>query len=362
MDELEDDWVMTVNDARTGTFIDYFDTSASTWSTGIAGDGTSSETIKTDDAETPWGPGELAAQFDPNDRLVVRWSGDVPVYGQKIEEFDYSLDDGAFKLSACDLLREGDWRMVDEVSADKYSTLKVVNRNGSGAIRAALDRMQMWSPDWKYPIDLPADGFGDITDEWPFWKNHRISDIIKQIEDRAGVETYLRPYRTTGRNIRFQTLVAPRITGGSTYFDLAAEDLPLSGIHYTVDAKRQVTGILGLGNGTGEDQQTAWAGRGDFHIPIRDIKESFPDLQGAALQGAVDNYYATNIRPVTQWSVGAFTLSDGHAITDALPGRRWDIKSKGDPVIPDGVHALRVIALSGDNSRTVKTEVQSAAT
>lgn len=361
MNEIEDDWSLTVNDARTGTFIDFVDSSASTWSTGIAGDGTSTETIKTDDAETPWGPGDLASMFDPNDRLIVRWWGDVPVYAHKIEEFDYSLDEGTVQISACELIREADWRMVDEVSAAKDSTLVVVGRNASGAIRATLDRMQKWSPNWKYPIDLPADGAGDITDKWPFWKKHRISDIIKQIEDRAGVETYLRPYRTTGRNIRFQTLVAPRITVGSTYFDLTGEDLPLSGIHYKVDAKRQVTGILGLGLGSGEDQWTAWAGRGDFHIPIRDIKESFPDLKEDALQEAVNNYYATNLRPVTQWSIGAFTLSDGHSITEALPARQWDLKSKGDPIIPDDVHTLRVIKISGDNSRTVKTEVQGAA-
>ncbi|MDQ1174164.1 hypothetical protein QE430_002471 [Microbacterium testaceum] len=361
MDDIELDWVLTVNDARTGTFIAYVDSSASTWSTGIAPDGTSTETIKTDDAETPWGPGELAALFDPNDRLLVRWWGDVPVYAHKIEEFDYSRDEATVKLTACELLREADWRLVGQADADKYVTLTITNRSPSGAIRAALERMQFWSVDWKYPIDLPADGAGDITDKWPFWKKNRISDIIKQIEDRAGVETYLRPYRTTGRDIRFETIVAKRITVGATYFDLDAEDLPLSGVHYKVDAKRQVTGIVGVGNGTGEDQETRWAGRGNFHIPIRDVTESFPDLTGDALQKAVDNYYAVNIFPITQWSIGEFILSNGHTITEALPARRWEVKSKGDPVIPDGIHALRVIKISGDNSRTVKTEVQGAA-
>lgn len=359
---MEDDWRVTVHDAKSGAFVAEVQPQSSTWSTSLTGAGQSSETIVVNDAEQPWAQGEIAALFRPHDRLLCRSWGGVPIYAHKIEDYDYSKDAGTVTVAAVDLRAETDWRLVNGVSSVPTFALSVSNRSATGAIRAALNRMMYEGayPDWVYPIDLPADGAGDITDKWEFWRKYRISDIIKQIEDRAGVETYFRPYATGDDGIRFQTRVAPAVTIGASTFNLDADESPLSGVHYKVDGKRQLTGLLGVGNGSGQDQETAWAG-GVVNIPIRDSKQSFPDLTGAALQQATSAYYHANTSPLVQWSIGEFTVSGDWTPVHASPGRVWTVESYGDPVIPDGAHVLRVISVSGGSGRELKVEVQSAA-
>lgn len=358
---MEDEWRLTVHDAKSGNFVQAFQPtdSGSSWATSIAGDGTSTETIVVNDADEPWTPAAVASVFEPNDRLIARWWGDFCMYTQKIEKHSYDRDAGTLVVSTVDLIGETDWRLIDGVANPNTPTLDVVGRSGSGAIRAVLARMMQWEPNWVYPIDLPPDGAGPVTASWPFWKKLRLSDIIKEIEDQTGVETFLRAYGA-GSGVRFQTLVAPKVTVGTSKFNLDAAESPLGSVKYTVDGARQVTGILGLGNGSGQDQETAWAG-GIINVPIRDTKQSFPDLTGSALQAAVNAYYAENVLPVKQWSIGSFTIGDGWTPEHAAPGRVWSIESHGDPVIPDGTVDLRVIKVSGGNGRELSVEVQSAA-
>lgn len=366
---LEAGWNTWVHECSTGNPIERFTSSSSSWSSSLSGDGESTETVVVNDAAEPWDPGAIAEMFQPNARMMVRWWGQptadiptgVPVYAHKIREWDYARDDGRVTVKAVDLIGEADWRMVDGVGAWKYSTLSIAGRTPSGAIAQALARMMQWGPEWQYPIDLPADAPGEISGEWPFWKKFRISDIIREIEDRGGVETFLRPYGTPSGGVRFQTRVGGPITIGGTKFNIDAVETPLGGIHYRVNGARQITGLLGVGNGSGEDQETAWQGGGPFVIPIRDIKETFPDLVGTALQQATDQFFARNVRTVGQWDVGSFTVGAENSPELALPGSVWNLESKGDPVIPDDVHPLRVIKVSGGNGYELKTEVQSAA-
>ncbi|KQT75660.1 hypothetical protein [Microbacterium sp. Leaf436] len=355
----ENGWSLTVNDAITGRFRAHIESADSTWSTSIQGDGTSTETIVTNDADRPWEPGEIDSTFEGNSRLIVRWWGDTPVYAHKIDEYDYDLDAGKLKVQASDLIGEADWRLIDGVGADKFSALTVVNRSASGALRAILARMMQWGPDWEYPIDLPPDGAGDISATWEFWEKYRISDLIGQIEDRSNSELFLRVYSPGDRDIRFEAVVGAPIVRDRVSFKLHADETPLSGVKYRKSRRSQVTGIHGVGNGTGVDQETRWAG--EPRGPIRDTKQTFPDLTGEALQQTVTRYYQANADPRAQWTVGSFTISDEYPPMLALPGTRWDIESIGRQPIPDGDHAMRVIKLSGGNGYELKTEVQDAA-
>ncbi|KQT75408.1 hypothetical protein [Microbacterium sp. Leaf436] len=346
------EWSLTVNDSITGTFRSHVQPAESDWSTSLAGDGTSTEKFVMGDADEPWTEEQIDETFEGNSRLLVRWWGDTPIYAQKIEENDIDYDTMKVKVSASDLIREADWRMIDGVLADKDSTLTITGRSAAGAVRAVFERMTQWGPDWQYPLDLPPDGAGDVGGTWRFWEKFRISDILKQIEDRTGCETFLQVYSPGGRDIRFRVVVGTPIVYGRTVFRLKADESPLSGVKRRKSWRRQVTGILGVGNGTGHDQETRWAGSPAG--PIRDTKESFPDLTGDALQAAVTRYYEANSGPVTQWTVGSFTISDDNPPMLALPGNGWVLETPT-------VHSLRVIKVSGGNGLELKTEVQNAA-
>ncbi|KTS09913.1 hypothetical protein [Microbacterium testaceum] len=361
----EPDWAVTVHDTKSGDYLARISPTDSSWSTSLAGSGESTETIVLNDAETPWTPETVASLFQPHNRMLVRWWGthggghpeDLPILGHKIESDDYNRDKGTLTISAIDLIKETNWRLVDGVGADKHSTLTITNKSPSGAVRAVLARMMQWGPDWEYPIDLPPDGEGDVSGSWPFWKGYTIAEILKEIQDRTGVEIYLRIYAREDGGIRFQTLVGNPITTGSAHFNIDAAETPLSGVTYTLTGRQQITGLQGIGNGTGEDQETR-ASKDTITIPIRDTKKSFDDLAGEPLQQATDTHYRENVDPTAQWNVGAFTISGDDSPAVVMPGSVLELEVHGDPRISDGVHVVRSLRVSGGNGRQVKPEVQ----
>lgn len=349
-----------VHDAITGNEkARVFPTADATWSTNLGGTGQSSWTFVVDDAETGMTGARIADLFLPNARLLaLRWGATV-LGAWKIEDWDYSGDAGTVTVPAVELLRnETKWRMTYGLSEYTLGTLTVTNRSHAGAVRAILSRFKDRSADWNYPIDLPPDGAGSFSQTWEYWKKFTIEDLLVQVESE-GVEIFFRPYLTAGRQLRFETIVAPRVVVGSSSFHLQAEDSPLSGIHYRVSGANQITGGQGTGEGTGQDQPVKFAGGGPYTIPIRDAKQQFPDLAGDRLQEATNAWFAQDRNPTVQWTVDTFTISDDFPPAHALTGRGWKLESKGHPVYPDGVHSLRVIAASGGFGYQIKTEVQS---
>lgn len=328
------------------------------WATNVAGTGQSTWVVKAGPGENEYARDGLDALFTPNARiLALRW-GTVVLGAWKIDDWDYDEDRGIVTVTAVQLRNEAKWRMTYALSNIGLGDLTVTGRSHSGAVRAILARFMQWGSGWAYPIDLPADGAGTFTATWKWWQKLTIEDLITQVEDE-GYEVVLHPYLTGGRQLRFETLVAPTVTKGKSYFHLQAEDRPLSGVHYKLSGANQVTGVHGLGSGTGQDQESAVAGNQTFLIPARDVKIQFPDLTGARLQAATDAARDAGRLPAVQWTVGAFTISDQYGPEHALTGRAWQLESRGHAVYPDGLHQLRVIAASGSWSNQISTEVRS---
>ncbi len=354
-----DEWQVCIHESITGNFIERVFPETFTWSTSLLGDGTGTTTFKVDDTQKQLTRERIWSLFAPNARMIVLRRGSFVAYAGKIDDWDYAKDETTITVSSVELENEWSWRLTYGVNVYTQGTLVVTNRTHSGAARAVLARAMQWSPEWAYPIDLPADASGTFSAQWDFFKKFKISDLLEQIR-AEGYEIYFRPYLDANENLRFQTRVARKITIGASTFILGAEKTPLSGVHYRLDGSRQLTGLQGVGNGTGQDQEVAWAGAGAYAIPIRDAKRDFPDLVGARLQEATNQTVNDEKAPLAQWSVGAFTVGENWPIEHAAVGRSWLIDATGDIAIPDGTHPLRVISASGDLSDTVKVEVQSA--
>jgi hypothetical protein len=333
--------------------------SGAQWSTNLAGTGTCSWVFVANDAETGLRLSDIRSKFTPNSTdLALRW-GTTVLGAWKIEDWDYDEDAGTVTVTGVEIRNETAWRMTYGVGAYELGTLAVANRSHSGAVRAILARFMQWSAEWKYPIDLPADGSGTFTETWPFWKKFTIADLLKQVEDQ-GSEIFLRSY-LSGTQLRFETLVGPRVSNGTSYFHLQAQDSPLGGVHYKLSGAEQLTGGQGLGSGMGEDQPVRWDGGGPYLIPIRDAKREFPDLDGDRLQDATSAWFDSTRDAIAQWTVSKFTTSDEYPPIHAVTGRGWQLESKGHPVFPDGIHPVRVIATSGSFSNIITTEVQHGA-
>ena len=351
-----------VHNAWTGdeiSRVDQFAVDAGTqWATNLAGTGESTWVFRAGDGEDALSGALLDARFLPNARLLALRSGATVLGAWKVEDWDYGDEDGTATVTGVEIRGETKWRMTYGLSDYAGGTLTVTNRSHQGAVRAILARFMQWSPEWVYPIDLPADGAGTFTQTWEYWKKFTIADLLTQIEDE-GYEVLFRPYLTGGRQLRFQVIVAPTVRVGLSTFHLQADVSPLGGVRYKKSGVNQITGAQGLGNGTGQDQPVRYAGAPPYTIPIRDVKRQFPDLEGDRLQAAVNAWYAADKSVAVQWTVGSFTVSDEFPADHALTGRGWQLESKGHPVFPDGLHQLRVIAASGTWSNQIKTEVQS---
>jgi hypothetical protein len=349
-----------IYDMRTGDLIRRVYPYDHGWDTSLKGDGTSTAIFKTDDEDRP---APAVASLRPNARgLAVVW-GDTVEYAGKIEKWKYSRDAQTLTVSTVELRNEMMWRLTYGVNQYPAGTLQITGKSASGAVRAVLARAMQWSAEWALPIDLPPDGQGTISAKWQFWRKMRISDCLQQIEEE-GWEVYLRPYLSNGRTrIRFETIVDRKIHFARTAFHLQAPEIPIDGVEYECDGSLEVTGVQGLGDGMEQDQHTAWAGSTTGQdIIIRDTKKSYPGLVGARLQAATVAGLLEDQDPLYQWSIGRYRLSEKWGAEHAVPGRAWAITSKGDPIIPDDIHEIRVIATSGNiNSLAIGVEVQSAA-
>lgn len=331
------------------------------WSMNIGGTGECSFVFAVEDTDDGLTEADLDRLFLPNATLLsLRWNGTDVVGAWKVEDWDYDEDSSTVTVTGVEIRNEANWRMTYGLSDYPSGTLTVVGRSHQGAVRAILARFMQWSPEWAYPIDLPADGAGTFSAVWEFWKKLTIADLLKQVEDE-GYEVVFRPYLTAARQLRFQVLVAPAVAVGATYFHLQAVDRPLSGVRYKKSGISQITGGQGLGEGSGQDQPVRWAGGGPYTIPIRDAKRDFPDLDGDRLQAATNAWFAEARNVQTQWTVGAFTASDEHSAAKATVASGWQLESSGHRIFPDGRHALRIIALSGTFSNQLKVEVQGGA-
>lgn len=370
---MEPEWSLWIHDSAGNPLqrVDWAEGSDGSFKASIAGDEQSSIVISVNDGEAPWGPGQIADLFAPNKRLLVRWwgvyggahDGDTVMTAHKIQDYQYDRDAGTVSVNAVDfIMGETPWRLVGGVDASKLLNLTITGRSASGAVAQTLARAQQWGIEWVWPVDLPADSPGDFSATYPFWKGYSIEEILGEISSRMGVEIYFRPYATQTGGVRFQTRVAAPVTIGGANFNLDADETPISGVKYRVDGSQQVTGILGIGNGTGEDQEMRWAGGGPFPIPIRDTKKSFQDMSGDALQQATNRSLNENRAPIVQWDIETFVISADYPPDIVAPGRVLNIEVHGDPVIPDGIHTLRVVSVSGGNGRLMKPEVQYAGT
>ncbi|WP_270366139.1 hypothetical protein [Microbacterium algeriense] len=240
---------------------------------------------------------------------------------------------------------------------------RVTDKSHAGALRAVLS----WAtkggtvPGWELPIDLPADAAGGFSATWREEEGLTTNDLIEQIEE-DGAETDLHPYITTDGYLRYQAKAAavkiatagafllPARAPGSIVLDLETEE----------DYAEQMTGVLGFGNGTGQDRLSKFAptsGDGIGDLPVRDVRVNFPDLYDPArLQAAVNAEYAQRRPPIDQWSFSLYI--GGIGPTFAAPTHLLDMHVYGSDFINDGVHTKRVIALSGDMGLIVKPEVQ----
>jgi hypothetical protein len=162
--------------------------------------------------------------------------------------------------------------------------------------------------------------------------------------------------------MRVGSTASPRVIGERFPFVLDAPRCGLTKVLYGRDAIEQYTGIFTLGTGGEADLNVGTIPDAvvlPAIIPARETTQSFKTedrreyLNGYSIGAAAAAY-----RPVDVWDIELLASDPVAPIEKLKRGSVLDVFSDGDLYIPDGWHALRVVAVHCDMSEKVKPTVQ----
>lgn len=354
-------WSYAIHDTRTGAHLLEVQPSACSWTRRLTGSGTGSVDFNLLDSDTAIPRATIRELLKPTARtVVVKWGTHV-AYAGLVTDTSYERDTGVVTANFMELRTLFAKRMTGGVN--QYGAtwnFSYSGRSASGAARAILVRSMAPSSEWNLPIDLPANGTGILSRQVDFYETMTIADLLQEVEDQASVTVDFRPYLTSG-SLRWEVrVVGEAQTFGVTDLPISPAESRATGLTVKLNGQKQVTGVLALGNGTGEDMVTAYApmgGSGATEIPVRDEKRESKDLKTVAqLQQFAAAEYEKWSRVREQLSFRA-RLSDGLTPVMLEPGRLLRMDVRNDPWLPDGVREQRVIALAGDMGLGVTPEV-----
>lgn len=364
-------WRFSIHDTISGAKLLDVQPSSGSWRRVLGGGGQGQHTLQLRAAGEGL-PQNVARQLsEPNAAsLAVCWD-DACLYAGAVIDVGYARSSGVLTLGhnegIREILRNRTTFGVGAISGigPGYGSgdLVVSGRSAAGAVRAILQRgAGQWGGLWALPIDLPPDGAGPISFTWRRWDFHMIDELLEQVE-ALGYEIDFRPYLTAAGALRYQTVVSSKITAGTLEFVATAEKTPVTGLKVKRDGSKQLTGVFMLGKGT-EDKMLK-GGAGNFPgptIPVRDAvrsQKAVADVDRLNEMAAAD--LAAHRYPVEQWDFSLVAETDDGEALDVgalIPGVTIRMLTSGDEFIPDGVHEMRMVAVGGDMTRTLKPEVQ----
>lgn len=202
--------------------------------------------------------------------------------------------------------------------------------------------------------------------------NHRCSDILRAIANSAGgPDMQFRPYLTEdGQHIRFRFLAG---SDGDIFLHqdkrlslsyAAGEAGTLENV--SVDRAQPVQRVYGVGAGTGSGTLTFLAE--DLTLVSQSdgwplVEYTYQDSKAeeiAMLRSGATGLLQANGRPLMQvkGEINAFDMDASgmplHALGSFWPGEMFDVSMQGFPDMPDGVYAMRLMQMSGDETGKVE--------
>ena len=202
--------------------------------------------------------------------------------------------------------------------------------------------------------------------------NHRCADILRSIANSAGgPDMQFRPYLTEdGQHIRFRFLAG---SDGDIFLHqdkrlslsyAAGEAGTLENV--SVDRAQPVQRVYGVGAGTGSGTLTFLAE--DLTLVSQSdgwplVEYTYQDSKAeeiAVLRSGATGLLQANGRPLMQvkGEINAFDMDASglplHALGSFWPGEMFDVSMQGFPDMPDGVYAMRLMQMSGDETGKVE--------
>lgn len=198
---------------------------------------------------------------------------------------------------------------------------------------------------------MPAGGVGAFSTDISRWDITTIEDALVQLE-KYGTEIRFQPTFTAARMLRWQVIVAERITTVTTVVSVTAAESPLLKYKVGKDGRGQTTGAFVTGKGQGSQLPYAFSGNALPGYPVRDSYRAASDISDVSvLQGYASSSIAAN-HDNRRHASFLIVPNDTYPHARFTPGALLTVERHGHRVLVDDTTTYRVVALAGISRRT----------
>jgi hypothetical protein len=290
--------------------------------------------------------------------LVIEWDGE-PVYAGLVWSRTYDRDTRTLTVNHSDV-----WSIL--------SKRLLVSQNTTGVEATKLEWLNISVSTVVKKVvqtgtaDLPMVYWGDFAgghdQTYQGYLLKSVADALQDLIDQPdGPDVDFRPiWGPDG----LQWQMRSNEQFGTYTWNMSAAQAGVSGVTVTEDGSKLSNNVFIAGQGT-EKKSIIRAGPAASPYPLLQSVEAHKDEKVlATLDGFLWEAQRIHSTPTTQWafdmlaSGGNGDSTDQTTVTDLRLNGALSLYSKGDPWIPDGWAAHRLIRYSGDMGHKVKLEFQ----
>lgn len=307
---------------------------------------------------------------------VACWSDarhdEYPVFAGTVQDREYDRDSGVLSMPLQDVWKALQGRLVRDRAASNIVTAKLTYSNLAleTLARYAIEAgMGTPSNDWLLPFTFPTAKSGSHARTWQGFDFETVSDVLDELMKTAGgPDIDFRPFwgaPTSDPQLYYGARLGV-LTGSTWSYNLSAPDCALTRVKYLESGADVVTHEIATGDGSEKNLRLAHGRTDGLGYGVERVTAYSSVKKVSELQGLADSARASLSTTTAQWSfsipTAGVTDADGRLVSPCVADLRlgdvFRIISKNDPMIPDGVHTLRLIRFSGNLGPVVDLGVQ----
>lgn len=311
----------------------------------------------------------------PWDRTIVQCWNDVPVYAGLITGRPYDWTTKKVTLKSTDVRSiflarypfgaNSYWADASETTPGRL----VLSNLSLRAIAANVIEQGLIGPLSNYGLPIWRTSTSEAGPHSRVYENfnfQKVADILDELQNSDGgpdIEFAPQWSPTTGWLewvMRAGSPTVPALTGGTFEFNLTAAKSGIAGFSIDEDALKQVTGVFGVGEGSGADMVVGGTpGASIADIPARDDVVNYRNAKTREEASSLGREYLAAHRKAT-WQPSFSVRASEVDPTKLVLGSEVGIYDKGDPWNPDGWQRYRLTGISGGVGEQVSLTVQGA--
>ena len=338
------------------------------------GVGSGSHTFQVNDIQSGLTPAQWRYFTSLKEHSIVTCYNGVPVYSGPLEALTYNRDSGALEVQSSEFRSWLDKRLMFLINFYESGTKTFTNMSLGTIIREVV-RYALVEPggSWGLPVDLPGIQAGSESRtyfNYNFVSPEQAVTELQNLGPDVDFQPFLAPDGTVRQRLR---IGSPWLAAPIHEWIINADNAGAHKIVYKESAQKLATGIRAIGQGSGEDIRTNFAGLehvgGTPYLgPNIDTSISLTQVDDLSLlhRHAREELQKRKV-PVNQLTFDVLASGTAHAdsrfnapsLDKLIPGSRLRTSIQDDPFIPDDWRENYLLGVSGDfNSDHVSLKVK----